>query len=98
METEILREFKLRLKPEVVISNCWHLKFVLSRAMRERDNFGYLVKLTVSTFKEDAERILVLVTYIMKFSKIPFQHANKDTKEADTRKANDDKVESSRKI
>ena len=66
--------------------------------MRENDIFGDYMKLTVSTFKEDDEWVLVHMTCILHLSKPPFQRANKDTNEADTRKSNEDEVESTRKI
>ena len=36
MENELFGEFRLRLENDVVISKYWRLKFILSRAMRER--------------------------------------------------------------
>ena len=56
------------------------------------------MKLTINTFKEDAEQGLVHMTDLMQLLEPPFQHANKDTKEADTNKANEDEAKSSRKI
>ena len=97
MENEIFGEFRLRLGPEVAISNYWHLKFILSRAMRERESFGDLVKITVNTFKEDAEKILVNMRELMQLSELPFQRTNKDINEVGTNNANEGKVESNRK-
>ena len=98
METKIFGEFKLRMGQEVAISNYCRLKFILSITMREREIFGDLVKLTVNTFKEDVERILVHMIDIIQLSKSPFQRANKATKEASTGEANEDEVESTEKI
>ena len=97
METEIFGEFRLRLGPEVVISNYCLLKFILSRAMRERESFGDLVKIIVSTFKEDAEKILVHMRDLMQLTKPPFQHTTKGINEARTINANEDEAESTRK-
>ena len=97
MENEIFGEFRLRLGPEVAISNYWHLKFFLSRAMRERESFGDLVKIIVSTFNEDAEKSLAYMRDLMQLSEFPFQHTNKDINEVGTNNANEGKVESSRK-
>ena len=66
--------------------------------MREQESFDDLVKIIVSTFKEDVEWILVHMTDIMQLSEPPFQRANKDTKEVGTSKANEDKAESTRNI
>ena len=98
MEDEIYGECNLKLGPEVTISNYWRLKFILARAMSERESFGDYMKLTVSTFKEEAEGALVHTMDFMPLSEPPFQHANKDTKETDTNKANEDEAESFRKI
>ena len=68
MEAKIFGELWLRLGPVVVILNYWHLKFILSRAMRERESFGDLVKITISIFKEDAEKILVHMRDLMQLS------------------------------
>ena len=51
MEEERFGEFKFRLSPDAVIKNYWRLKFILSRAMHEREIFGENVKLTVNMFK-----------------------------------------------
>ena len=72
MDTEILGEFQLKLGPEVTILNYRHLKFILSRAMREREIFGHLMKIIVSTFKEDAEKSLVHMRDLMQISEPPF--------------------------
>ena len=98
MEAEIYGEFKLKLGPEVTISNYWRLKFILARDMTQQESFGDYVKLTVSTFKEDVERGLVHMTNLMQLSEPLFQRANKDTKEARTSKTIEDEAESSRKI
>ena len=52
--------------------------------MRERESFGDLVNFILNTFKEEAEKILVHMRYLMQLSKPPFQHANKGTNEAGT--------------
>ena len=97
MENEIFWEFRLSLGLEVAISNYQCLNFILSRAMRERESFGDLVKITISTFKEDADKSLVHMRDLMQLSEFPFQHTNKDINEVGTNNANEGKVESSRK-
>ena len=97
MEVEIFGEFRLRLGPEVAILKYWHLKFILFRAMRERESFGDLVRITISTFKEDAKKSLVHMRDLMQLLESPFQRANKDTNEAGTNNASEDEAESTKK-
>ena len=93
MENEVFREFKLKLGPDVVISNYWRLNFTLFRAMCEWESFGEMVKLTVSMFKEDAESNLGHMQEVIHLSKPPFQRQQR-TKEGATSKSNDEEAES----
>ena len=65
--------------------------------MRERESFGDLVKIIVSTFKGDAKKSLVHMRDLMQLLELPFQRANKDINEFGTNNANGDEVESIRK-
>ena len=98
METKIFGEFKLWLALKVEIFKYWHLKFILSRATRERESFGEWLNLTIITFKEDFEQILVHMKDIMQLSEPPFLWANKDCKGDNTSMANEDEVDSTRNI
>ena len=49
----------MNLEHEVFMYNYWRLKFILSRSMNDRERFVELVRITVGTFKEDAQIILV---------------------------------------
>ena len=53
MENDILGKFRPSLGRDVTMSNYWRLKFILSHSMNERENFTDLVRIIVSTFKED---------------------------------------------
>ena len=64
--------------------------------MRERESFGDIVKIIVSTFKEDVEKILVRMRDLMQLTESHFQHATKGINEAGTSNANEDKAESNR--
>lgn len=70
MKNEIFGKFRLRLGPETTIYNYWRLKFILSRAKRE--SFGYLLRNTVSSFKEDAENSLKHMKSLMQLVEPPF--------------------------
>ena len=56
-----------------------------------------MVRITVSTFKEDTENNLVHMKNFMQLSEPPFQRDTKGTKEEETSKANEDEAESTRK-
>ena len=73
MENDIYGEFRLKLGREVVMSNYWRLKFNLSRSMNERENYAELIRITVGTFKDDAESNLIHMRSLLRLSTPPFQ-------------------------
>ena len=72
MENEIYGEFIMNLGRDVVISNYWRLKFILSRSMNERDSYVELIQITVGTFKDDAVRNIVHMRSLLRLSAPPF--------------------------
>ena len=68
MENEIYGEFIMNLGRDVVISNYWRLKLILSHSMNERDSYVELIRITVGTFKDNAERNIVHMCSLLRLS------------------------------
>ena len=98
MEDEIYGEFRLRLGHDITMFNYWRLKFILDKSMDEREIFRYCVNLTISTFKEDAEKGLTHMKILMQIYEPPFTKENKEDNDASMRKSLEDKEESSRRF
>ena len=79
------------------MSNYWRLKFILAKSMSERESFGECVNLTVSTFKEDAEKGIIHMKNLMQLSEPPFSRSSKDDKDVSTSKSLEDEAESSKR-
>ena len=60
--------------------------------MRERESFSDLVKLTMGTFKEDAENSLEHMKDLIQLTEPPFQSAKKSNNEAGTSHFNEDEA------
>ena len=73
MENEIYGEFRLKLGREVVMSNYYRLKFILSHSMNERESYVKLIRITMGTFKDDAESNLSHMRSLLRLSTPPFQ-------------------------
>ena len=78
MENEIFGEFRMKLGWDVVMSNYWCLTFILSCSMNERERFVDLVKIIVSTFKDDAESSLVRMKILLQLVEPPFQRGQRN--------------------
>ena len=61
--------------------------------MRERESFGNLVKIIISTFKEDAEKILVHMRDLIQLLEPLFKCANRGINQDGTSNADEDEVE-----
>ena len=81
----------------MTISNYWWLKDILSHYMNEIESFEDLVRITVSTFKEDVEKGLVHMKNMMHPSKYLFQRYTNGNNDEDDINAIEDDAESSRK-
>ena len=72
MENDIFGEFCMKQGGDIVMSNYWWLKFILSRSINERESYAKLICITVGTFKDDAERNIVHMRSLLRLSAPPF--------------------------
>ena len=54
-EEDIFCEFRVKLGGDVVMSNYWRLKSILSHSMNETESYAKLIHITMGNFKDEAE-------------------------------------------
>ena len=60
------------------MSNYSRINFILSHSMNERDNYAERICINVGTFKADAHSNLVHMHILVRLSKPPFHHCQRN--------------------